>query len=75
MSFGKEEAWEILRKAKTVHTAKGKAFDSRPATEENKEEILKAAVGPSGKLRAPTLRLGEDIFVGFHPELYDRFFQ
>jgi hypothetical protein len=64
-----------LKQAKTVHTAKGRKFESRPPAEENKEEILKAAVGPSGTLRAPTLRLCDDIFVGFHPELYDRFFK
>jgi hypothetical protein len=74
VGFDKEEAWLILKQAKTVHAAKGKKFNSWEPNEENKEAILKAAVGPSGKLRAPTLRVGDQIFVGFHPELYDRHF-
>ncbi len=64
-----------MKQTKTVHTAKGKKFESRSPTEENKEKILKAALGPSGTLRAPTLRFGDDIFVGFHTDLYDRFFK
>lgn len=36
----------------------------------NKEALLKAAMGPSGNLRAPTLRLNDKIIVGFHEEFY-----
>jgi hypothetical protein len=31
-------------------------------------------LGPTGNLRAPTVRVGETLLVGFHPEVYGRFF-
>jgi len=37
---------------------------------ENRDEILKRAMGPSGNLRAPTLRCGNDFLIGFNAELY-----
>ena len=40
------------------------------ATDTNKEAILKAAMGPSGNLRAPTLRLKDRFVVGFHDDFY-----
>ena len=32
------------------------------------EELAKAILGPTGNLRAPALRRGKKMFVGFHPE-------
>lgn len=32
------------------------------------EELLAALIGPSGNLRAPTMRLGKTLLVGFHAE-------
>ena len=32
------------------------------------EDLVKIMIGPSGNLRAPTLRRGKKIFVGFHDE-------
>ena len=43
-------------------------------SEETKEALLKAAMGPSGNLRAPTLRLKESLFVGFHETSYMELF-
>ena len=33
-------------------------------------ELQAAVIGPSGNLRAPTLRTGKTWFVGFHEEAY-----
>jgi hypothetical protein len=35
------------------------------------EDLVKAIVGPSGNLRAPAIRSGKTLIVGFHPDLYD----
>jgi len=35
-----------------------------------KEDILKKIIGPSGNLRAPTLKIGEIFIVGFNLDLY-----
>lgn len=34
------------------------------------EEILKLILGPTGNLRAPTLRVGKTLVVGFNDEMY-----
>lgn len=35
-----------------------------------KEAVLKNIMGPSGNLRAPTYRVGDDYVVGFNLDLY-----
>ena len=35
------------------------------------EEIKKVLLGPTGNLRAPTLRKGKTLIVGFNEEMYD----
>lgn len=54
--------------------AKGKKQLSFTPAAANREEILKAAMGPSGNLRAPTLRIGKQLVIGFNPELYQTIF-
>jgi arsenate reductase-like glutaredoxin family protein len=34
------------------------------------DELVSAVIGPSGKLRAPAIRKGKTLVVGFHPEAY-----
>lgn len=38
------------------------------------EEILKLMLGPTGNLRAPTLRTGKKLIVGFNQEMYEGLF-
>jgi hypothetical protein len=33
-------------------------------------DLAKLVIGPSGNLRAPTIRRGNVLLVGFHPEAY-----
>lgn len=35
------------------------------------DDLLAAVIGPSGNLRAPALRVGTTLVVGFHPDLYE----
>ena len=35
------------------------------------DTLAKALLGPTGNLRAPTLRSGKKLVVGFNQELYD----
>lgn len=37
---------------------------------ESKEDILKVSLGRTGNLRAPTLRVGEKLYVGYNEEMY-----
>jgi hypothetical protein len=34
------------------------------------QTLLKAMLGPTGNLRAPTIRKGSTVLVGFHEEMY-----
>lgn len=37
------------------------------------EEMIKKIMGRSGNLRAPSLRIGSELYVGYNEELYSRF--
>ena len=64
----------MLKSASLIRTGKGKKMNIwNPSTDE-KEEILKDVIGPSGNLRAPTWRIGTEFIVGFNPELYEEMF-
>ncbi len=68
--FDRQAAWDKLKAAKNVVVAKGKKVIELEPSEANREAILKAAMGPSGNLRAPAIKK-EDLFVvGFHEEVY-----
>ncbi len=65
-------AWELLRKAAKITVAKGKAVLRLNPEQDGKEEILKQVMGPSGNLRAPALRVGDEFVVGFHLDFYQQ---
>ncbi len=60
----------MLKSAKAVTAAKGKKFQRFEKVAEEKAEIMKQVMGPSGNLRAPTYRVGDEYIIGFNPELY-----
>ena len=60
----------MLQSARSVTAAKGKRVQRFEQVSGGKEEILKQVMGPSGNLRAPTYRVGDDFIVGFNPDLY-----
>lgn len=33
---------------------------------------MAASIGPSGNLRAPAIRIGEEYFIGHSPEIYEK---
>ncbi len=70
--LGRADALKLARSAAKVIAARGKAvvtFDMtrNPPTD---DELLAAILGPTGNLRAPTLRVGKTLLVGFHPDAY-----
>jgi arsenate reductase-like glutaredoxin family protein len=59
---------------KDLYVAKGKRivhFDLRQESPDD-EELTKLLLGPTGNLRAPTVRKGQTLVVGFNSEPYDR---
>ncbi|HHZ79329.1 MAG TPA: hypothetical protein EYM80_00835 [Deltaproteobacteria bacterium] len=64
----------MLRSASLIRTGKGKKRQVWNPTSDVKADILKDVIGPSGNLRAPTWRIGNEFIVGFNPELYEEVF-
>ena len=70
--IGKDKAWELISELKTVYIGKGKKVISFEPDEASKEEILKASLGRSGNLRAPAVKTGRIMFVGFNDTIYSK---
>ena len=68
------DAWEMMQSATLIRTGKGKKKQVWNPTSDDKTEILKDVIGPSGNLRAPTWKIGNEFVVGFNPELYAEIF-
>ena len=69
---GRDEALRLARTVDTLIVAKGKkvvTFDMKhhPPDEET---LLEHVLGPTGNLKAPTLRRGKTLLVGFSEEAY-----
>jgi arsenate reductase-like glutaredoxin family protein len=69
---GREEALALARAAAQVVVAKGKSvvtFDMKREPP-NDETLLAHLLGPTGNLRAPTVRKGKTLLVGFSADAY-----
>jgi arsenate reductase-like glutaredoxin family protein len=65
-----------VKKVKEVYAAKGKKvvrFDLKK-DKPGDDELAKVLLGPTGNLRAPALRMGKTLVVGFDTETYERVF-
>jgi len=69
-TFKGEEALSVVTGAKKVFVASGKKILEYDLASADKDELLKKITGPSGNLRAPTLKKGDSYYVGFNPEMY-----
>ena len=71
--YDADEALALARQAAEGWAAKGKKITrlrlAYPATTD--ELLLAHLLGPSGKLRAPAIRIGEVLVIGFDPGLVD----
>lgn len=68
-----EGAWQLLSTASEILVAKGKTVQTFHPHVDAKETILAVALGRTGNLRAPTLRIGDRLLVGFGEGLYRNF--
>ena len=70
----KSHALELLNGASRLHAAKGKKVVVVDLKKDglSEDELLKLVLGPTGNLRAPTLRVGKSLVVGFNEEMYSR---
>jgi arsenate reductase-like glutaredoxin family protein len=69
-----EDARAILQQSSKLIVAKGKKVSTFDVRKEVSDEAVAAMLGPTGNLRAPTLRVGKTVFVGFNEEQYEAYF-
>ena len=60
----------MARAASKVVVAKGKKVTEFEPGGKAGADVVAAMLGPTGNLRAPTLRRGKTLLVGFHEETY-----
>lgn len=68
----RKDALALAARAKKLIAAKGtKVSELDLRKKPSSREILALMLGPSGKLRAPTMRVGDTLYVGFPKEGFD----
>ena len=68
--LGAEEARALANAATTVIVAKGKKVETFKPAGKAGAEVIEAMLGPTGNLRAPTLKCGKTVVVGFNEDCY-----
>jgi len=59
-----------LNQAESVHVVKGKQVLTFEMKSADINEVLAVALGPTGNLRAPALRKGSTLVIGFNENIY-----
>jgi len=69
---GKTHALALARTVDRIIAAKGKKIVTIDINKErpDDETLLAYLLGPTGNLRAPAIRKGKTLLVGFNPEVY-----
>lgn len=72
--MSESEARAIAKASSKVYVAKGKKLDVFEMKSAKLSEVAEKMLGPTGNLRAPTLRVGKITVVGFSEEAYEAVF-
>lgn len=72
--LGRDDARALLEGNARLLVAKGKKVATFTLGRSIDPEAVEAMLGPTGNLRAPTLRVGRTILVGFHEDMYEEIF-
>ncbi len=70
--FGKKEALALAATVDTIYSMRGTKVVHLDLKKDKPDEatLLASLLGPSGNLRAPTVRQGRTLLVGFSPEVF-----
>ena len=63
--LGRADAEALLADARTLYVAKGRKHTELPASDPGAPDLM---LGPTGNLRAPVVRVGRTLIVGYHEE-------
>tara|TARA_B100001123_G_C14904665_1_gene865271 strand:+ start:62 stop:319 length:258 start_codon:yes stop_codon:yes gene_type:complete len=67
--LSKKEATKLAKQASKIIVAKGKKVSEFPGGRAGKN-VIEAMLGPTGNLRAPLIRKGKTVLVGFSQEVF-----
>ena len=68
--LGAEDARTLAEAASTVIVSKGKKVSTFKTKKDDMDDVVAAMLGPTGNLRAPTLKVGKTLLVGFNEDEY-----
>ena len=68
--LGRDDAVALARQCDTVIVAKGKKVTTFDVSGSPGDAMVDAMLGPTGNLRAPTVRSGKTLLVGFNEQEY-----
>lgn len=68
--LGRDDAVSLARQCDTLIVAKGKKVTTFDVSGNPGEKMVNAMLGPTGNLRAPAVRSGRMLLVGFNEEQY-----
>lgn len=66
-----EDAAELLKSASKLIAMKGKKVVEFTAKDLSSEDAVASMLGPTGNMRAPTIRVGKTYLVGFNEEVFN----
>jgi arsenate reductase-like glutaredoxin family protein len=71
-SLGKAEAIKLAKSVSEIYTCKGSKVVHIDLKKDklNDDKLAEALLGPTGNLRAPTIKVNDTLLVGFNPELF-----
>ena len=68
--LGRDDAVALAKTCDTLIVAKGKKVTTFDLAGDPGDAMVDAMLGPTGNLRAPTVRAGKTLLVGFNEERY-----
>ena len=75
--MGKDEALALAKTVKEIYSCKGSKivhFDLS-VDKPSDDELLGALLGPSGNLRAPSIKVDNRLLVGFNEDVFKKTFK
>lgn len=72
--MGPDKALALAKSVREIYSCKGSKIIHFDLSIEkpSEDELLGALLGPSGKLRAPTIRVDDRLLVGFNEEMFKK---
>ena len=72
--LAKADAAGLAKRASKIIVAKGKKISEFAGGKAGKD-VVDAMLGPTGNLRAPTIRKGKTVLVGFNEGMFEQVFR